>query len=547
MDFKENQIGSEEQRIVLRTLAESVATPGCRLLEIGSWCGDSSVVLGKIAKQNGGHLFCVDWWMGSEGTYQEEIAHKGDVFAFFWDQIRSEGLEDIVIPIRGRSDISSKIFKENIFDMIFIDGDHRYKNTLKDIQQYSAFVKDKGVLCGHDCEGRISDYDMNFLQSGKRIDAYESVHCGVVLAVGSIFNQFSLNYSIWSVRASGNNGGWEPTNLEFPGLKDKKQLPPPPIGISNNYGIFRFGKQVYAIPRSFDSLDVTEEKVHSHSEVVVANSLVEMEGLINETVSCAEFPELLESYKDYNLVTFKDRIYAIAQSLGEFDLMRVEEPQLKEYQERDECIIGDGIDDVKKLIDHQRWRELYELLEDYKGFNIVLYKGEFFALSQTLGEIDLAKEDDQNLKKYQEHHECLVGNSLTEIKQLVDQLLYRTLKVETKEMEKKMNALRGVSISSAPTPIFLDSYKGYNFVQYRDSIYALSQSLGEIDLSIEDSQNLRKYQNDNTCIITGSLYEAKFLISQILHQTPRKKFGELEDIKSSKIFRAINWIKRIIK
>ena len=69
-----------------------------------------------------------------------------------------------------------------------------------------------GILCGHDCEGRISDYDMDFLQAGKDLDYYETVHCGVVLAVGSIFQKYSINYSMWSVRAKGQNE-WEPTNL----------------------------------------------------------------------------------------------------------------------------------------------------------------------------------------------------------------------------------------------------------------------------------------------------------------------------------------------
>jgi hypothetical protein len=118
-------------------------------------------------------------------------------------------------------------------------------------------------------------------------------------------------------------------------------------------------------------------------------------------------------------------------------------------------------------------------------------------------------------------------------------------------MEEEINALRGISISFASLPIFLNSYKSYNFVQYKDRIYALSQALGQIDLAREDEQNMRRYQENNTCITAESLYEAKFLVNRFLYQgeleTVSKELEtvskELEVIKSTRFFRAIHWIK----
>ena len=180
---------------------------------MGSWCGDSSLILGKIAKENNGHLFCVDWWKGNVGIELEDIASKVDVYSYFWKRMCDEGLEDVVVPIRARSDVAAEILKEHTFDFVFIDADHRYEAVMQDIKSYSHLVKmNGGILCGHDCEGRISDYDMDFLQAGKDLDYYETVHCGVVLAVGSIFQKYSINYSMWGVRAKGQNE-WEPTNL----------------------------------------------------------------------------------------------------------------------------------------------------------------------------------------------------------------------------------------------------------------------------------------------------------------------------------------------
>ena len=180
-------------------------------------------------------------------------------------------------------------------------------------------------------------------------------------------------------------------------------------------------------------------------EVIAAKTLQEMEPLINEKVSYSGFPEPLESYKGYNFIKFKDCIYAIAQSLGDLDLMCVEELQLKEYQKQGECIIGDGIDDIKKLIDQLRWKELYELVEEnYKGFNIVLYNGRYFAISLRLGGIDISQETEKNLREYQENNDCTVGASLHEVKLLIEQLLYKSLKKDLGQAVKKIYDLQKI-------------------------------------------------------------------------------------------------------
>ena len=121
MDVKQNQISTVEERIVLRRLTHCAARDGCKILEIGSWCGDSAIVLGNVAREKSGQMFCVDWWRGNSGTNLAEIASKVDVFSIFWERMRSEKLEDVVVPIRGRSDAVSEILKKHTFDLVFID------------------------------------------------------------------------------------------------------------------------------------------------------------------------------------------------------------------------------------------------------------------------------------------------------------------------------------------------------------------------------------------------------------------------------------------
>jgi hypothetical protein len=280
MDVKERQLATVEQEIVLRGLAEAAARPGCRFLEVGSWCGHSSAILGLVARQRGGLLFCVDWWRGNDGTPLADLAAQQDIFALFWQRILREGLEDVVVPIRGRSESVAEVLRPASFDLIFLDGDHRYEGMRRDVASFSPLVRPEGgILCGHDCEGRLSDFDADFLEAHKDADCHEAVHCGVVRAVGEAFADYSLNHSIWSVRARGANC-WAATDLLFSAIRDQRQSPPGLIARLPAHNLLRYGKRVYAVPHWFGPFDVMNEQQRNHPMVVSAHSRREVEALI---------------------------------------------------------------------------------------------------------------------------------------------------------------------------------------------------------------------------------------------------------------------------
>ncbi len=272
------QIGVTEQKVVLRGLAKSSARQGMIALEIGSWCGDSAVEIGHVVREYNGKLFCVDWWKGNAETHLAEAAKRADIYSVFWSRIVKEGLDDVVIPVRGRSDDVAKVLRPETFDMIYIDGDHRYSQAAKDISNYSNLVRNGGIFCGDDCEGRLDDFDRGFLDQAKETDYHETVHCGVVLAVGQYFEQYSINYNIWSVRRHA--AGWAPTNLHFENIVPRRQSQPQILEKYKEYNIVRYGKKIFAAPWSLGPIDITQEADRKRDGILSADSIKVVRELI---------------------------------------------------------------------------------------------------------------------------------------------------------------------------------------------------------------------------------------------------------------------------
>ncbi|MGO8704412.1 MAG: class I SAM-dependent methyltransferase [Candidatus Brocadiia bacterium] len=359
MSAAPKQIASREQENILRALAEAAVRPGARFLEVGSWLGESAAILGKVAQSHDGHLFCVDWWKGSPGTELFAAAQREDIFSRFWERIRELGLEDAVVPIRGRSDLAAAILKEGAFDLVFIDGDHRYGGVLRDIQAYSSLVRSGGILCGHDCEGRIGDFERGFLDQGKESDYFETVHCGVVLAVGESFENYSIHRSIWSVRRRSKEPGWEPTALAVPGVEESLQEQPPPLCCTRTYALFRYGKQVYAVPHALlHGLDVTRKALRERPDVLRSENVDSLLARLNETPVADGSPALIGNHEGYNLVRYAGKVYGVSVELGPLDLQSLDAPRLNEFQAQHMLVMAEDAPQAQQLVDRARCTRL---------------------------------------------------------------------------------------------------------------------------------------------------------------------------------------------
>ncbi len=80
--------------------------------------------------------------------------------------------------------------------------DHSFEAVKEDIEIWKSKVKPGGILCGHDCEGAMSDFvydqinnnlDQDFI--GLNNFTFAGVHPGIVKAVDTIFKE---NVTLWA-------------------------------------------------------------------------------------------------------------------------------------------------------------------------------------------------------------------------------------------------------------------------------------------------------------------------------------------------------------
>jgi MMP 1-O-methyltransferase len=128
-------------------------------LEIGSYCGKSTVYLGAACKRAGSVLFAVDHHRGSKehqlgeeyhdaSLYDEQIK-RVDTFYEFRRTLMRTNLEDTVIPIVAPSTLAARYWKTPL-SFVFIDGGHSAEAAFNDYEYWVPHIVSGGYLAIHD-------------------------------------------------------------------------------------------------------------------------------------------------------------------------------------------------------------------------------------------------------------------------------------------------------------------------------------------------------------------------------------------------------------
>jgi predicted O-methyltransferase YrrM len=129
------------------------------MVEIGSYCGRSTVWLGAAARACGTVLFAVDHHRGSEENQAGWEHHdpsvvdsrvgKMDTLPIFRATIHDAGLEDVVIAVVGQSPSVARCWTMPL-SLVFIDGGHGDDPARLDFEGWSVHVAVGGTLAVHD-------------------------------------------------------------------------------------------------------------------------------------------------------------------------------------------------------------------------------------------------------------------------------------------------------------------------------------------------------------------------------------------------------------
>jgi predicted O-methyltransferase YrrM len=137
----------------------AAATATGPFLEVGSYCGKSSVYLGAAARATGRVLFAVDHHRGSEENQPgwewhepdlvDPAVGKIDTLPVFRRTVHDAGLEEVVIAVVGPSPVVAANWSTPLA-FLFIDGGHGAEPAQADFAGWTPQVAPGGTLAIHD-------------------------------------------------------------------------------------------------------------------------------------------------------------------------------------------------------------------------------------------------------------------------------------------------------------------------------------------------------------------------------------------------------------
>lgn len=134
------------------------AAPRGPLLEIGSYCGKSTLYLAGAAREHDSIVFSVDHHRGSEEHQPGEEYHDPaltdaegnvDTLATFRRTIERAGLSETVVAIVASSEVAAKAWATPLA-LVFIDGGHSSEAASTDYRSWTPHLMPAGLLAIHD-------------------------------------------------------------------------------------------------------------------------------------------------------------------------------------------------------------------------------------------------------------------------------------------------------------------------------------------------------------------------------------------------------------
>jgi len=219
-------------------------------------------------------------------------------------------------------------------------------------------------------------------------------------------------------------------------LTDHFLKPATPIENYLGFDITLYRKRFYAFSRSLGPVNLAQLDERTLREYQLGGlcCIADTLDAVHQLIERFFLPILaVEGYKRFNVVQYRGRYCGLAQTLGHVDLAQLHERVLHEYQTSGQVVIALSLEEAKTLIDQvaDQFSPML-VVEGFQGFNVVRYKGKFFALAQSLGPIDLTQLSEHALDNYQACGQCIVAASLDEAKRRIGRRIFSVAHLKRK-------------------------------------------------------------------------------------------------------------------
>lgn len=148
----------EDEGLALYDAAVEVAPLG-PLVEIGSYCGRSTLLLAAAAATAGTHVITIDHHRGSEEHqpgweyHDPELVDPAvgliDTLPIFRRVVATSGLEPRVLAMVGRAEDIGRYWHQPA-GLVFVDGSHTDQSAQRDYEVWAPHVAPGGLLAIHD-------------------------------------------------------------------------------------------------------------------------------------------------------------------------------------------------------------------------------------------------------------------------------------------------------------------------------------------------------------------------------------------------------------
>lgn len=218
--------GGPGRYAVLNSLVQYLRRPSVTVLEVGSFEGQSALVWSAAILEHcpaGGQVLCVDPWspdylkdllqFGPAYRQMEEELRSGEVYRRFCHNVTLAGSRAPIDHLKGTLQQVYDQLQGRMFDIVYIDGDHRASAVREDLALARGMVSRGGLLCGDDLEVQGGECDWDSALGLSETTDYVGYHPGVTVAVWQIFGRVWVRKGTWAMQRTGEHTWQQPEGL----------------------------------------------------------------------------------------------------------------------------------------------------------------------------------------------------------------------------------------------------------------------------------------------------------------------------------------------